>query len=147
LAGPLGWQSSTLTRGDVPSEVARLREGAGKDIQVMGNGELVQTLIRHKRIATVEQHFSRNFAERRSTCRRGEEGRCGRSRLSSGQVVRASFSYAVWLAEAEAADEHVGGDFNRSSTARRCGFNSLPERSGPCYRSLACRLGSAVVRV
>jgi dihydrofolate reductase len=31
----------------VPSEVARLKDGAGKDIQVMGSGELVQTLIRH----------------------------------------------------------------------------------------------------
>jgi dihydrofolate reductase len=31
----------------VPSEVARLKGGAGKDIQVMGSGELVQTLIRH----------------------------------------------------------------------------------------------------
>ena len=47
LAEPLGWQNSTLIRGDVPSEVARLKEGAGKDIQVMGSGELVQTLIGH----------------------------------------------------------------------------------------------------
>jgi dihydrofolate reductase len=48
LSEPLEWQNSTLIRGDVPSEVAKLKEGgAGKDIQVMGSGELVQTLIRH----------------------------------------------------------------------------------------------------
>jgi dihydrofolate reductase len=47
LAEPLTWQNSTLIRGDVPSEVAKLKEGVGKDIQVMGSGELVQTLIRH----------------------------------------------------------------------------------------------------
>jgi dihydrofolate reductase len=47
LAEPLGWQNSTLIRGDVPSEIAKLKEGAGKDIQVMGSGELVQTLIGH----------------------------------------------------------------------------------------------------
>jgi dihydrofolate reductase len=47
LAEPLDWQNSTLIGGDVPSEVAKLKDGAGKDIQVMGSGELVQTLIRH----------------------------------------------------------------------------------------------------
>jgi dihydrofolate reductase len=47
LAEPLDWQNSTLIAGDVPSEIAKLKEGTGKDIQVMGSGELVQTLIRH----------------------------------------------------------------------------------------------------
>jgi dihydrofolate reductase len=47
LAEPLGWQNSRLIRGDVPSEIAKLKEGAGKDIQVMGSGELVQMLIGH----------------------------------------------------------------------------------------------------
>jgi dihydrofolate reductase len=47
LAEPLEWQNSTLISGDVPSEVAQLKQGQGKDIQVMGSGQLVQTLIRH----------------------------------------------------------------------------------------------------
>ena len=47
LEEPLAWQNSTLIRGDVPTEVAKLKDGEGKDIQVMGSGELVQTLIRH----------------------------------------------------------------------------------------------------
>ena len=47
LAEPLAWQNSTLIKADVPGEVAKLREGSGKEIQVMGSGELVQTLIRH----------------------------------------------------------------------------------------------------
>jgi dihydrofolate reductase len=47
LAEPLEWRNSTLIKGDVPSKVAKLKEGAGKDIQVMGSGDLVETLIRH----------------------------------------------------------------------------------------------------
>jgi dihydrofolate reductase len=47
LPEPLAWQNSTLIKGDVPGEVAKLKEGSGKEIQVIGSGELVQTLIRH----------------------------------------------------------------------------------------------------
>jgi dihydrofolate reductase len=47
LTEPLEWQNSTLIKGDVPTEVAKLKEGVGNDIQVMGSGELFQTLIRH----------------------------------------------------------------------------------------------------
>jgi dihydrofolate reductase len=47
LAEPLAWQNSTLIKTDVPGAVARLREGSGKEIQVIGSGELAQTLIRH----------------------------------------------------------------------------------------------------
>ena len=45
LAEPLGWQNSTLVSGDVPGAVNELRAKRGKDIQVIGSGELVQTLI------------------------------------------------------------------------------------------------------
>jgi dihydrofolate reductase len=47
LREPLGWQNSTLIRGDVAAGIARIRAGDGKAIQVIGSGELVQTLIRH----------------------------------------------------------------------------------------------------
>ena len=46
LEEPLPWENSTLLKGDVPGEVAKLKEGPGKEIQVIGSGELVQTLIR-----------------------------------------------------------------------------------------------------
>jgi dihydrofolate reductase len=48
LAEPLGWRNSSLVRGDVGDAVRDLRrsDGAdGADIQVVGSGELVQTLI------------------------------------------------------------------------------------------------------
>jgi dihydrofolate reductase len=45
LHEPLGWQNSRVLTGDVPSAVAALRAGDGKLIQVIGSGELVQTLI------------------------------------------------------------------------------------------------------
>jgi dihydrofolate reductase len=47
LTEPLAWQNSTLIKTDVPGEVAKLKERSGKEIQVIGSGELVQTLIQN----------------------------------------------------------------------------------------------------
>jgi dihydrofolate reductase len=45
LSEPLPWQNSRLIAGDVPSAIQKLREQEGKEVQVIGSGELVQTLI------------------------------------------------------------------------------------------------------
>jgi dihydrofolate reductase len=51
LSEPLPWQNSTLIpgSGDVPGEIRKLKEqdADGKEIRVMGSGELVRTLIEH----------------------------------------------------------------------------------------------------
>jgi dihydrofolate reductase len=47
LSEPLPWQNSTLLPGDAAAAVARLKEAPGKDICVLGSGELLGTLIRH----------------------------------------------------------------------------------------------------
>ena len=47
LAESLPWQNSTLLKGDASETVARLKKQAGKDILVMGSGELVRSLMRH----------------------------------------------------------------------------------------------------
>jgi dihydrofolate reductase len=47
LKEPLPWINSTLLKGDVPGAVAGLRAQPGKDIVVLGSGELVQTLMQH----------------------------------------------------------------------------------------------------
>ncbi len=47
LGEPLAWENSTLIRGDVPAELAKLKNQPGKELQVIGSGELVQTLIGH----------------------------------------------------------------------------------------------------
>jgi dihydrofolate reductase len=47
LTEPLAWENSTLIKADVPGEIAKLRNGSGKEIQVIGSGGLVQTLIDH----------------------------------------------------------------------------------------------------
>lgn len=39
------WQNSTLLQGEVAEEVGRLKQQPGKDISVLGSGDLVQTLI------------------------------------------------------------------------------------------------------
>ena len=43
----LDWENSRLVTGDVPAEIARLKEAPGDELQVHGSGNLVHTLIRH----------------------------------------------------------------------------------------------------
>jgi dihydrofolate reductase len=47
LREALPWQNSTLLSGDAAESVARLKEQPGKDLLVMGSGDLLQTLMRH----------------------------------------------------------------------------------------------------
>jgi dihydrofolate reductase len=47
LREPLAWQNSTLLPGDAAETVARLKEQPGKDVAVLGCGNLMQTLMRH----------------------------------------------------------------------------------------------------
>ncbi len=46
LEEPLPWINSTLLKGDAAEAVARLKEEPGKDLVVLGSGELVQSLMR-----------------------------------------------------------------------------------------------------
>ena len=46
LSEPLPWSNSTLLKGDAAEAVARLKEEPGKDLVVLGSGELVQSLMR-----------------------------------------------------------------------------------------------------
>jgi dihydrofolate reductase len=43
----LAWPSTTPVTGDVPAEVAALRQQPGGDLVVMGSGELVRSLLPH----------------------------------------------------------------------------------------------------
>jgi dihydrofolate reductase len=47
LEEPLGWNNSTLIKGNVAEEVTRLKQQPGKDILVFGSGALVNTLMQH----------------------------------------------------------------------------------------------------
>jgi dihydrofolate reductase len=47
LREPLPWQNSVLLSGDAAETVARLKEQPGKDLTVLGSGDLLQTLMRH----------------------------------------------------------------------------------------------------
>ena len=46
LAEPLPWKNSTLLAGDASDAVARLKKQPGKDVVVLGSGELVRSLMR-----------------------------------------------------------------------------------------------------
>lgn len=41
------WENSTLLRGDVAGEIARLKQQPGKQINMSGSGMLVEWLLRH----------------------------------------------------------------------------------------------------
>src|SRR5437773_12407684 len=45
LKEPLTWSNSTLLKGDAAEAVARLKEQPGKDLVILGSGELVQSLM------------------------------------------------------------------------------------------------------
>src|SRR5215813_1616213 len=47
LHEPLAWRNATLLKGDVAEAVAKLKQQPGKDLVVLGSGELAQTLMRH----------------------------------------------------------------------------------------------------
>jgi dihydrofolate reductase len=46
LEEPLAWRNSALLKGDAADAVARLKQQQGKDLTVLGSGELVQSLRR-----------------------------------------------------------------------------------------------------
>src|SRR5690348_2406046 len=46
LSEPLSWSNSTLLKGDAAEAVARLKQEPGKDLVVLGSGELIQSLRR-----------------------------------------------------------------------------------------------------
>jgi len=46
LAEPLPWVNSTLLRGDAATSVRALKQQPGKDLLIMGSGELVRALMR-----------------------------------------------------------------------------------------------------
>jgi dihydrofolate reductase len=46
LAEPLGWRNSELLDGDAAEAVAALKAQPGKDMTVLGSGELIQSLRR-----------------------------------------------------------------------------------------------------
>ena len=50
LKEPLPWINSTLLKGDAAEAVVQLKKQPGKDIVILGSGELVRSLMRHNLI-------------------------------------------------------------------------------------------------
>ncbi len=68
LREPLPWPNSTLLGGDVAEAVAQLRQQPGKDLNVMGSGELIQTLMRHGLIDEYLLSSTRSCSGRDAGC-------------------------------------------------------------------------------
>ena len=50
LEEPLPWMNSTLLKGDVLEATKGLKAQPGKDLVILGSGELIQTLMQHRLI-------------------------------------------------------------------------------------------------
>ena len=48
LQEPLEWQNSTLIKGNVAEEIAKLKRQPGKDITILGSGTLLRSLLREE---------------------------------------------------------------------------------------------------
>ena len=48
LTDPMPWPNSTLLAGDVVQEVADLRARPGRELHIMGSGQLIETLVAHQ---------------------------------------------------------------------------------------------------
>jgi len=46
LKEPLPWSNSTLLKGDAAQAVSQLKQQPGKDLLIMGSGDLIQSLMR-----------------------------------------------------------------------------------------------------
>ncbi len=52
LRRPLPWQNSTLLQGEAAEAVARLKREPGRDMLIMGSGQLIKSLLAHGLIDT-----------------------------------------------------------------------------------------------
>ena len=50
LTDPLPWPNSTLLGGDVIAAVAELRSRPGRELHIMGSGQLIEALVAHQLI-------------------------------------------------------------------------------------------------
>jgi dihydrofolate reductase len=47
LTEPLAWQNSTLLNGELAAKLREIKAGPGKDIVILGSGDLIQNLMPH----------------------------------------------------------------------------------------------------
>jgi dihydrofolate reductase len=47
LSEPLPWENSVLLSGDVPAAVTALKQQQGKDVVILGSGQLIRSLMAH----------------------------------------------------------------------------------------------------
>jgi dihydrofolate reductase len=50
LQEPLAWNNSRLIKGDIAEEVTKLKRQPGKDLGILGSGQLVHALMQHNLI-------------------------------------------------------------------------------------------------
>lgn len=66
------WNNSTLVKGDVAAEVAKLKREDGKDIMTYGHGPLGETLLRHGLLDEIQFWIHPVLVGRGTTALRGD---------------------------------------------------------------------------
>lgn len=91
-----GWANSTLLGGDVVTEVGKLKERPGDELQVHGSGELAQTLIEHDLVDEYRLlYFPVHLGHGKKLFRDGTRGsalRLIQSSVTSTGVIIASYA-------------------------------------------------------
>ena len=86
------WQNTTILSGDVVSEVTKLKERPGRELQVHGSGQLAQTLIDHDlvdeyRLLTFPVHLGSGKKLFRDGARPAALRLTGTSSTSTGVII------------------------------------------------------------
>jgi dihydrofolate reductase len=102
------WSNSTVLRGDVVEEVARLRRAPGGDIVVHGSARLVQTLLEHD---LVDELRLMVFPVVLGAGKRlfGDTSHKQRLRLADSRVVGDGVAILIYQRAAEDATEAASG--------------------------------------
>ena len=118
LQEPLGWQNSTLISGNVADEIAKLKDQPGKEIQVIGSGELVQTLIRHELVDEYRLMIHPIVLGKGKRLFR-EGGTGARLRLVDSKPTTTGVLLLTYVPTAEVAAASVGATSGASSGSQR----------------------------
>lgn len=116
LKEPLEWNNSTLIKGDVAQEVVELKQQPGRDLQVIGSGDLAQTLMQHDLVDEIPAHGpSRRSGERKASL----QGREREDPTETGRLQETGTGVLILTYEPAEAPDGSAANEKRNATEGR----------------------------